>query len=329
MDFTGIELFIKEKLNDKNFESVFILKLLLENDSLTENSIFNTTLSFLQKYAYRINNSYTKFVGTEHTLFLQNKISQALSDLTDNNIIRSSGNTRRTFTLISTLETTQKTRLLKITTFKLMEILKIKKSSELLDLDLNSLVPYFEGTNEVKFSDVKLHEEWIEGQPPTHRMLISSMIENFEKKTRQLVKTVYINNDNWIKEKVSKDIRTHVNSKILEKQERAQRTGQKITLDYFDQFLNSTDYGTLITIIFSNQKDFSKALNDIELIEIKPWLLNIKRIRDPRSHADETFEVNDMVFNQTKFFISSALERIESFLDSHDHSSSSSSSSSG
>ena len=120
MDFTGIELFIKEKLNDKNFESVFILKLLLENDSLTENSIFNTTLSFLQKYAYRINNSYTKFVGTEHTLFLQNKISQALSDLTDNNIIRSSGNTRRTFTLISTLETTQKTRFLKITTFKLM-----------------------------------------------------------------------------------------------------------------------------------------------------------------------------------------------------------------
>jgi len=329
VDFTGIESFIKEKSNGNNLEIMLVLKLFLENDSLTENSIFNNTMSFFQKHAHKINNSYNKFIGTEHTLFLQNKIFQALFDLTDNDIIRSSGNTRKTFTLISTLETTQKTQLLKTITFQIMKILKINNSSELLDLDLNSLVPYFEGTNDVEFSDVKLHEEWKEGQPPTHRMLISSMIENFEKKTRQLVKTVYINNGNWIKEKVSKDIRTHVNSKIQEKQERAQRTGQKITLDYFDQFLNSTDYGTLITIIFSNQKDFAKALNDTELVEIKPWLLNIKKIRDPRSHADETFEVNDMVFNQTKFFISSALERIESFLDSNDYSSSASSLSSG
>ena len=318
MDFKGIESFIKEKSNGKNLEIMLVLKLLLENDSLTENSIYKTITSFLNEHSDKLPNSYSKHFGSKRQFFLNNKVTASLSKLADNQIIRSSGNNRISYTLTCSLETSQKTELLKLITIQTMFLLKISNSSELAKLGLNSLIPFIEGTNDVVPDDVNLHEDWHEGQPPTRRMLILSMLENFEKKTRQLIKVVYENNPNWIKEKIQDiKIREIVNAKVLEKQERAKRMGQEITLDKIDQFLNSTDYGTLISIIFANPRDFSKALNDKDLLEIKTWLLNIKRIRDPRSHADETFLVDDLIFNQAKFYISSALKRIEAFLESN------------
>ena len=155
-------------------------------------------------------------------------------------------------------------------------------------------------------------------------MKIAAMLENFEKRGREFVKTVYRDNGNWIKEKVGKEIRTHINDKMQEKKELAKRRGQIITLDYASQFLNSTDFGTLIDIIFRNKKDFAKALNDHDLTEISNWLLNIKRIRDPRSHADETFPVDQNAYNKAKFFVSSALDVIDAFMKNHSSSSSSS-----
>ena len=64
------------------------------------------------------------------------------------------------------------------------------------------------------------------------------------------------------------------------------------------------------TKLLHNQKDFSIALNDPNLTEIRNWLLNIKRIRDPRSHADETFPVDENTYNMAKFYCQNALARI-------------------
>ena len=139
------------------------------------------------------------------------------------------------------------------------------------------------------------------------------MLEHFELAVRKFIKNVFAGQGDWIKQKVEKDTRDRVNPMIIEKQESAKRRGEKITLDHVDSFLNSTDFGSLIQIIFHNQKEFAKALDDKELLEIKPLLLGVKRIRDPRSHADQTFAVDDNTYNITESLVREVLVRIEAY----------------
>jgi len=325
VDLSHLETYIKEKANGRNLETMLILKSLLEKGTATEKSIYQTTQSFLNLHKEKLSSSYNKLVGSSQRFFFEDQTHKSLSGLINAGVVTTRGNNRTIVDLSCSLENPERAVLLRMCAIEIMRVLKINNPSELVELGLQDLSRYLDENNDIEFADVDVHGGWEEGQPPTYEMKIQSMLENFEMSVREFVKTVYKDNDNWIKEKVGKEIRTVVYSKMEEKQQLAKRRGNPITLDRVSQFLNSTDFGTLITIIFANPKDFAKALDDPDLIEIRNWLLNIKRIRDPRSHADETVPVDQNEYNKAKFFVSSALKIIDAYMKNYSSSSSSSS----
>ena len=98
------------------------------------------------------------------------------------------------------------------------------------------------------------------------------------------------------------------------KRKTARLSGREIKLDYKREFLNSTDYGTLIAIIQDNTRDFATALEDPNLTNIHRDLQNIASVRNPKAHADETYVFDENVYLKTKQHCQVVLDRFNAYL---------------
>ena len=125
MDFTGIESYIKEKSNGRNLEIILILKSLLEKNSATENSIYQTIQSFLDSHQERLSSSYNKFIGSEQRFFFDDQTSKALSGLINAKVVTSKGDSRPIVSLSCSLEIPERVVLLRICAGEIMRVLKV------------------------------------------------------------------------------------------------------------------------------------------------------------------------------------------------------------
>ncbi len=342
--------YILEKSNGRNLENLLITKLILKHCDIDKKHLLHEIKSFLKSNQNKLPKSYTQSSDRRNEFFWKEKFDTAIKKLNSDSVISLSKASKNFYQLDQSIniENSEREKLIKLCNAGIIDSLKIHSPEQIKELELDcSLAEVIselaeqkiqENKTDVSSSDivkiedainadlvkeidfeenVQLYVDWKEGDPPTYRMKMASMIEHCELVLRKFLRSVLANDGDWIKSKVPKQIRDKVNPLMVEKEKKAKKRGDEITLDHVDSFLNSTDYGTLISIILHNAKDFSKVLEDPDLNEFKPFLLGVQNIRNPRSHADQTFPVDENTYNEAKYLISWILKRIQVYFKEH------------
>jgi hypothetical protein len=349
MDEAKLGNYIMDKSNGRNLEGMLILKSVLVHQTVTKKRALRDVKSFVRSNQERLPGSYSKSSKRRNEYFLEDRFGRALAKLEGDNVVSVEGKKKKLVALSDPIESPGRTELAKRCLSEILKIIKMDDAAEteksgvdssvsdtiteLAEIGLEKIdggVPAASadasldsalredlkraGKNvKEKLGDIDLHGGWKPGDPPTYEMLIASLLEHFEVTVRRFVKSVFAGQGDWMRQKVEKDTRDRIHPMMVEKRERAKRRGEKITLDHVDEFLNSTDFGSLIQIIFHNQKEFAIAFDDKGLVEIKPLLLGIKGVRDPRAHADQTYAVDKNTYNIAVSLVGEVLVRIEAY----------------
>ena len=342
--FVDLSSYILEKSNRRNLENLLITKFILKHREIEKKHLLHEIKSFLKSNQNKLPNSYTQSSDRRNEFLWEEKFDVALKKLNNDEVISLLNSSKNLYKLNESinLENLQHEKLIKLCDAGIIDSLKINSPEQIKELELDcSLAEVIselaeqkiqenktdisssdiekiedainaDFTKEVNFEEnVELYVDWKEGDPPTYRMKMASMIEHCELDLRKFLRSVLANDGDWIKSKVPIQIRDRVNPLMIEKEKKAKQRGDEITLDHVDSFLNSTDFGTLISIILHNTKDFSKVLKDPDLNQFKPFLLGVQNIRNPRSHADQTLPVDENTYNEAKYLISWVLKRIQ------------------
>ena len=83
-----------------------------------------------------------------------------------------------------------------------------------------------------------------------------------------------------------------------------------------DQFLNATTLGQLIEIILYRKRNFMDIFQDDSSFKrTEVMLKEIKSLRDPRAHVDQSFEWTDEMVNKTKTFTMEIITPILQWFD--------------
>ena len=131
------------------------------------------------------------------------------------------------------------------------------------------------------------------------------MLEDVELQLRQLLRW---KNFNANKAEVPKDILKDLigkGGKIDQKVETTLKmtSGNPKILSFRDQFLNATTLGQLIEIILYRKRSFVDVFQDDSSFKrTEVMLKEIKSLRDPRAHVDQSFEWTDEMVSKTKTF---------------------------
>ena len=152
-----------------------------------------------------------------------------------------------------------------------------------------------------------LDNKWFEklSKNDRNKLHITQMLEDVELQLRQLLRW---KNFNASKAEVPKDILKDLigkGGKIDQKVETTLKmtSGNPKILSSRDQFLNATTLGQLIEIILYRKRNFVDVFQDDSSFKrTEVMLKEIKSLRDPRAHVDQSFEWTDEMVNKTKTF---------------------------
>jgi hypothetical protein len=152
-----------------------------------------------------------------------------------------------------------------------------------------------------------LDNKWFEklSKNDRNKLHITQMLEDVELQLRQLLRW---KNFNASKAEVPKDILKDLigkGGKIDQKVETTLKmtSGKPKILSFRDQFLNATTLGQLIEIILYRKRNFVDVFQDNSSFKrTEVMLKEIKSLRDPRAHVDQSFEWTDEMVNKTKTF---------------------------
>ena len=152
-----------------------------------------------------------------------------------------------------------------------------------------------------------LDNKWFEklSKNDRNKLHITQMLEDVELQLRQLLRW---KNFTAGKADVPKDILKDLigkGGKIDQKVETTLKmtSGNPKILSFRDQFLNATTLGQLIEIILYRKRNFVDVFQDDSSFKRTEIMLKeIKSLRDPRAHVDQSFEWTDEMVNKTKTF---------------------------
>ena len=152
-----------------------------------------------------------------------------------------------------------------------------------------------------------LDNKWFEklSKNDRNKLHITQMLEDVELQLRQLLRW---KNFTAGKADVPKDILKDLigkGGKIDQKVETTLKmtSGNPKILSFRDQFLNATTLGQLIEIILYRKRSFVDVFQDDSSFKrTEVMLKEIKSLRDPRAHVDQSFEWTDEMVNKTKAF---------------------------
>ena len=152
-----------------------------------------------------------------------------------------------------------------------------------------------------------LDNKWFEklSKNDRNKLHITQMLEDVELQLRQLLRW---KNFTAGKADVPKDILKDLigkGGKIDQKVETTLKmtSGNPKILSFRDQFLNATTLGQLIEIILYRKRNFVDVFQDDSSFKrTEVMLKEIKSLRDPRAHVDQSFEWTDEIVNKTKTF---------------------------
>ena len=152
-----------------------------------------------------------------------------------------------------------------------------------------------------------LDNKWFEklSKNDRNKLHITQMLEDVELQLRQLLRW---KNFTAGKADVPKDILKDLigkGGKIDQKVETTLKmtSGNPKILSFRDQFLNATTLGQLIEIILYRKRNFVDVFQDDSSFKRTEIMLKeIKSLRDPRAHVDQSFEWTDEMVSKTKTF---------------------------
>ena len=152
-----------------------------------------------------------------------------------------------------------------------------------------------------------LDNKWFEklSKNDRNKLHITQMLEDVELQLRQMLRW---KNFNASKAEVPKDILKDLigrGGKIDQKVETTLKmtSGNPKILSFRDQFLNATTLGQLIEIILYRKRNFVDVFQDDSSFKrTEVMLKEIKSLRDPRAHVDQSFEWTDEMVSKTKTF---------------------------
>ena len=162
-------------------------------------------------------------------------------------------------------------------------------------------------TEQGKKGEEELDNKWFKklSKNDQNKLHITQMLEDVELQLRQLLRW---KNFTAGKADVPKDILKDLigkGGKIDQKVETTLKmtSGNPKILSFRDQFLNATTLGQLIEIILYRKRNFVDVFQDDSSFKRTEIMLKeIKSLRDPRAHVDQSFEWTDEMVNKTKTF---------------------------
>jgi hypothetical protein len=165
-----------------------------------------------------------------------------------------------------------------------------------------------------------LDNKWFEklSKNDRNKLHITQMLEDVELQLRQLLRWKDFKAS---KAEVPKDILKDLigkGGKIDQKVETTLKmtSGKPKILSFRDQFLNATTLGQLIEIILYRKKNFVDVFQDDSSFKrTEVMLKEIKSLRDPRAHVDQSFEWTDEMVNKTKTFTMEIITPILQWFD--------------
>ena len=178
----------------------------------------------------------------------------------------------------------------------------------------------FTDPTEQKEKNEDLDNKWFEklSKNDRNKLHITQMLEDVELQLRQLLRW---KNFTAGKADVPKDILKDLigkGGKIDQKVETTLKmtSGNPKILSFRDQFLNATTLGQLIEIILYRKRNFVDVFQDDSSFKrTEVMLKEIKSLRDPRAHVDQSFEWTDEIVNKTKTFTMEIITPILQWFD--------------
>ena len=171
------------------------------------------------------------------------------------------------------------------------------------------------------------HDEWVKQQQDDwkekkiqglsrigkNKMVIDQMLEDTEIQIRDLLIWIYGSTKDWIrKEFVPKDVIKGKFGKgeLIDQKAEASIEMGGTPLDPARAFLNACTLGELIAIILHKPNKFVDVFDDAKLVKTKVFLEELKKIRNPRAHADESIPWDDDMVGNTKTYTNFVMTKI-------------------
>ena len=146
-----------------------------------------------------------------------------------------------------------------------------------------------------------------------NKMVIDQMLEDTEIQIRDLLIWIYGSTKDWIrKEFVPKDVIKGKFGKdgVIDQKAEASIEMGGVPLDPARAFLNACTLGELIAIILHKPNKFVGVFDDAKLVKTKVFLDELKKIRNPRAHADESIPWDDDMVGNTKTYTNFVMKKI-------------------
>ena len=144
-------------------------------------------------------------------------------------------------------------------------------------------------------------------------MIINQMLEATEIQICNLLIWIYGSTKDWIrKEFVPKDVikGKFGRGELIDQKAEASIEMSGIPLDPARAFLNACTLGELIAIILHKPNKFEGVFDDTKLVKTKVFLEELKKIRNPRAHADESIPWDDDMVGNTKTYTNFVMTKI-------------------